>query len=56
MKSRVFSKAYGGTLLMATPVIKNVQTQAVGFGPILRYYFDQCGIAKIIDDHVELVQ
>ncbi|MDJ0817806.1 MAG: IS1634 family transposase, partial [Desulfobacterales bacterium] len=39
---------------MATPVIKNVQTQAVGFGPILRYYFDQCGIAEIIDDHVEL--
>jgi transposase len=39
---------------MATPVIKNVQTQAVGFAPILRYYFDQCGIAKIIDDHVEL--
>ena len=39
---------------MATPVIKNVQTQAVGFAPILRYYFDQCGIANIIDDHVEL--
>lgn len=39
---------------MATPVIKNVQTQAVGFGPILRYYFDQCGIVNIIDDHVEL--
>ena len=39
---------------MKTPVIKNVQTQAVGFAPILRYYFDQCGIAKIIDDHVEL--
>lgn len=39
---------------MATPVIKNVQTQAVGFGPILRKYFDQCGIANIIDDHVDL--
>jgi len=39
---------------MKTPVIKNVQTQTVGFAPILRYYFDQCGIAKIIDDHVEL--
>ena len=39
---------------MATPVIKNVHTQAVGFAPILRHYFDQCGIAKIIDDHVEL--
>jgi transposase len=39
---------------MMTPVIKNVQTQAVGFAPILRYYFDRCGIANIIDDHVEL--
>ena len=39
---------------MKTPVIKNVHTQAVGFAPILRYYFDQCGIASIIDDHVEL--
>ena len=39
---------------MATHVIKNVQTQAVGFAPILRHYFDQCGITNIIDDHVEL--
>ena len=39
---------------MATPVIKNVQTQAVGFGSILRHFFDQWGIANIIDDHVEL--
>ncbi|MBW1750628.1 MAG: IS1634 family transposase [Deltaproteobacteria bacterium] len=39
---------------MATRVIKNVQTQAVGFAPILRHYFDQCGITNIIDDHVEL--
>ena len=39
---------------MMTPVIKNVHTQAVGFAPILRYYFDRCAIAKIIDDHVEL--
>jgi len=50
----VFPVSYGGTLLMKTPVIKNVQTQAVGFGPILRYYFDRCAIANIIDDHVEL--
>jgi transposase len=35
-------------------VIKNVQTQAVGFAPILRHYFDRCAIASIIDDHVEL--
>jgi transposase len=39
---------------MATPVIRNVQTQAVGFAPILRHYFDQCGIANIIDDQVDL--
>ena len=39
---------------MMTPVIKNVQTQAVGFAPILRHYFDRCAIANIIDDHVEL--
>jgi transposase len=35
-------------------VIKNVQTQAVGFAPVLHHYFDQCGIMRIIDDHVEL--
>jgi Domain of unknown function (DUF4277) len=39
---------------MPAPAIKNVQTQAVGFTPILRRYFDQCGIQRIIDDHVEL--
>jgi transposase len=39
---------------MPAPAIKNVQTQAVGFAPILRRYFDQCGIQRIIDDHVEL--
>jgi transposase len=39
---------------MAIPVIKNVQTQAVGFGPILSHYFDKCGIAQIIDEHVEM--
>jgi transposase len=35
-------------------VIKNVQTQAVGFAPVLHHYFNQCGIMRIIDDHVEL--
>jgi len=39
---------------MMTPVIKNVQTQTIGFAPILRHYFDRCGIAAIIDDHVEM--
>jgi transposase len=35
-------------------VIENVQTQAVGFAPILRHYFDQCGIQRIIDENVDL--
>jgi len=39
---------------LATPIVENVQTQAVGFAPILRHFFDQCGIQRIIDDHVEL--
>ncbi len=39
---------------MPAQAIQNVQTQAVGFAPILRRYFDQCGIQRIIDDHVEL--
>lgn len=39
---------------MTTPAIKNVQTQAIGFAPILRHYFDQCGIKSIIDNYVEL--
>ena len=39
---------------MAMPVIENVQTQAVGFAPILRHYFDQCGIQRIIDENVAL--
>jgi transposase len=39
---------------LATPVIENVQTQAVGFAPILLHYFDQCDIQRIIDEHVDL--
>jgi transposase len=39
---------------LKTSAIKNVQTQAVGFAPIIRHYFDQCGIERIIDDHVDL--
>ena len=39
---------------MPASVIKNVQTQALGFTPILRRYFDQCEIQRLIDDHVEL--
>ena len=29
-----------------------VQTQPIGYAPILRHYFEQCQIANIIDDHV----
>jgi transposase len=39
---------------LETPVVENVQTQAVGFAPIIRHFFDQCAIQRIIDDHVEL--
>jgi transposase len=37
---------------VATAVIKDVQTQSVGFAPILRHYFEKCGIQRIIDEHV----
>ena len=39
---------------MSTSVIKSVQTQGVGFAPILRHYFDKCDIIKIIDENVLL--
>ena len=39
---------------MAKTVLNSVQTQGVGFAPILRYYFEKCAIQKIIDDHVVL--
>ena len=39
---------------MATSVIKSVQTQGIGFAPILKYYFEKCGISQIIDDYVTL--
>lgn len=39
---------------MAKSVIKSVQTQGVGFAPILKYYFEKCGIRQIIDDYVPL--
>ena len=50
----MFPEPYGGTLKVATPVIRNVRTQAVGFAPILRQYFIRCGIQRIIDENVEL--
>lgn len=39
---------------MTETVIKNVQTQAVGFAPILGCYFEKCGIRRIIDEQVDL--
>jgi transposase len=39
---------------MAMPVVKSVETQPIGFAPILQCYFDRCGISKIIDDNIKL--
>jgi hypothetical protein len=39
---------------MAKNIIKSVETKGVGFAPILRYYFERCDIAEIIDDNVAL--
>jgi len=36
------------TLFIAPSVIKPVQTQNVGFAPILRYHFEKYAIAEII--------
>jgi transposase len=34
--------------------IKSIQTQGLGFAPILRHYFERCGVAKFIDENVPL--
>ncbi len=39
---------------MTTSVVKSVETQSVGFAPILQCYFERCDIAKIIDDNIDL--
>ena len=39
---------------MAHKIAQNVQTRGVGFAPILGHYFEKCGIARIIDENVEL--
>lgn len=39
---------------MPDVIMKSVQTQGVGFAPILRCYLDRCGIEQIIDDNVPL--
>lgn len=37
---------------IASAVVKNVDTQGVGFAPILKHYFEKCGIAEIIDKNI----
>jgi transposase len=39
---------------MTVPVVESVETQPVGFAPILKYFYDRCSIAKIIDENVDL--
>jgi len=39
---------------MAKNIIKSVETKGVGFGPILRFYFEKCNIAQIIEENVPL--
>ena len=39
---------------MAKKVMKSVKTKGVGFAPILKHFFDRCGIQQIIDQNVHL--
>jgi len=39
---------------MPDVIMKSVQTQGVGFAPILRCYLDKCRIQQIIDENVPL--
>ena len=34
--------------------INSVKTKGITFAPILRHYFERCGIAKIIDENVPI--
>jgi len=38
---------------MPKNIVKNVNTQGVGFAPILRHYFKQCGIEEAIDKNIQ---
>lgn len=40
--------------IMPDVIMKSVQTQGVGFAPILRCYLDKCCIQQIIDENVPL--
>ena len=39
---------------MSKIIIPDAQTKGVGFAPILRHYFEKCGITDIIDQNVPL--
>ncbi len=39
---------------MTASVVTSVETQPVGFAPILQCYFERCCIANMIDDNIEL--
>jgi hypothetical protein len=39
---------------MVEKFIDSVKTTGVGFAPILKHYFERCGIEKIIDQNVDL--
>ncbi len=39
---------------MAKSIIKSVNTKGVGFAPILKHYYEKCGICETIDSNVPL--
>lgn len=39
---------------MTTIPLQPVETQAVGFSPILKFFFEESGVQTIIDQHVPL--
>jgi transposase len=43
-----------GGFIMATTPIPPVETQTIGFAPILKFFFEESGVQTIIDQHVPL--
>ena len=39
---------------MVTKILNSVETEGVGFVPILKRFYEKCGIRDIIDDKVPL--
>ncbi len=39
---------------MVTKILNSVETKGVGFAPILKHFYEKCGIRDIIDDKVPL--